>query len=385
MGVSTAHALIQRSSRLDLPFPGQETRLDTQMESVALLDDKDRQGWDAFVEHHPYGWICHLSSWKGVLSKAFPHIEGQVVAIIDDDTDEIKAGLPFYLIKSRLLGDRLVSIPNATIFDPLIDNGEQAARLMEFIFKEYQRRRCSQIEIRTTYLNHLFASLPLGEYRLFKHHYISLEEDLDKIFKTFHRKSVRQMINRVMRANPRIRISSEKKDLVPFYKLYRSTRRRLELPAWPFKYFDAIWDAYHDLGHVVWFIAEFDKQPIYAMMAFNFKDRMSADSIGWDLAYRRLSPTGFVYWEAIKTAHSLGCRVFVFGRTSIFNKELLAFKHRWGTCEIDMSYFRYPNIEARGRQGRDYEPPIYKLAHTLLRRAPYPFYDFLSDLIFRHK
>src|ERR1700691_3462068 len=91
------------------------------MSTIHWISPDEYGEWDAFVTRHPLGLVYHLSSWQKVLDSAFEHIRGQFL-VLRDERGEIQAGLPIYTVKSWLLKDRTVSVPFATMCDPLISS-----------------------------------------------------------------------------------------------------------------------------------------------------------------------------------------------------------------------------------------------------------------------
>jgi len=62
--------------------------------NVELIDPLQDKRWDAFVGHHPFGWICHLSGWKEVVEiKLQPHA-GALIWRVVDQAGQIKADCP---------------------------------------------------------------------------------------------------------------------------------------------------------------------------------------------------------------------------------------------------------------------------------------------------
>src|SRR5207248_7891612 len=95
---------------------------------VRWLEREEDDLWDAFVVRHPHGLIYHRACWRRVLEEAFPHIRGRFLALCDGATGEMAAGMPVYTVKSWMLGNRVVSLPYATVCDPLITDGSQFKR-----------------------------------------------------------------------------------------------------------------------------------------------------------------------------------------------------------------------------------------------------------------
>ena len=87
---------------------------------VIIIDPLNDERWDKFVENHNWGWLCHLAGWKQVLEKSFKHMKGYFLVLLNNRKKHIKAALPVYQVKSWMTGNKLVSIPFATLSDPLV-------------------------------------------------------------------------------------------------------------------------------------------------------------------------------------------------------------------------------------------------------------------------
>ena len=103
--------------------------------------------WEDFVRQHPLGWVCHLPAWRTCLERSFPHIQGHFLAVFDEQTAAITAGLPVYAVKSPLTGRRLVSTPFSSLSDPLLSEPQDMDLLFPEITAYQQRLRASRTEI----------------------------------------------------------------------------------------------------------------------------------------------------------------------------------------------------------------------------------------------
>jgi len=134
--------------------------------------------WDHFVHNHPFGWISHLTGWKQVLEKSFDHVKGEILALDNGTPDSIVAGIPIYRVKSWLTGKRLVSIPFATLCDPLISSQEQMLELLEKIMDCKKRYKAAYVEIRALLSSDFMKNMGFGVSHFYKQHYIDLKKDL---------------------------------------------------------------------------------------------------------------------------------------------------------------------------------------------------------------
>ncbi len=166
--------------------------------SIAEIDPLVDERWDSFVENHPFGWICHHSEWKKVLERSFRHLVAHYFVILRGG--KIQAGLPVFEVRSWLTGNRLVSIPFATIFDPLISSDEDLAALISAVIELSRERNIDKIEIRTLKSSSFFSKTALGAAECYKHHYLPLDRPPEELLKTFHRSCVRQRITRAMKS-----------------------------------------------------------------------------------------------------------------------------------------------------------------------------------------
>ena len=73
-----------------------------------MTGEQDGQAWDEYVSATPDGTVCHLYGWRQVIEHAYGHRTFYLAAT----TNGVICGvLPLVLIKSRLFGRHLVSMP----------------------------------------------------------------------------------------------------------------------------------------------------------------------------------------------------------------------------------------------------------------------------------
>jgi serine/alanine adding enzyme len=312
------------------------------MENMVCLDPTVDSRWDQFVENHPLGWITHLSGWKKVLEKSFSHMKGFYLALLHEDHRTLKAGLPLFAVKSWLTGKRLISIPFATLCDPLISSHEELEELLtgaKYLMKEVGG---SHMEIKFFKGVDFIQNNGLGTHYYYQHHFLVLPEDIEKLRSSLHRTCVRQRIARAYNSKLILREGVNESDMKGFYRLHVKTRRRLGLPPQPFLFFKSLQEEFGGSKFMTLLFAEKNGQDIASIILFKFKDRVSAEFLATDERFFSISPNHFLFWEAIKSAYDGGFRVFDFGRTSPQNETLMAFKKHWGTQVVSLPQFIYP-------------------------------------------
>ena len=344
------------------------------------LSESDLSEWDDFVRGHPYGTVAHLSLWKQAIERSFSHIQGRVCALRDPISGAIRAGVPVYIVRSWLLGTRLVSVPHATLCDPLVSRGGDWERLHVAVMELRSQTGAKNFQVKPRVASPLCSWKGYGE-SPYKHHYLNLERPLADIRKGFARKGVHYMISKAAKAQVRVERQDSESAIRAFHRMFASARRELCLPSVPGSFFSNLLRC---LGneHASLFIAYQDQRPVAGLLETMFRDRMEIEYACGTPASRRTGALQLAYWEAIKEAHAKGCKQCSFGRTSPDNAGLLAHKRRWGTVEETVRVYTYPGrSETDGSLESSWLARLMKLA---VRAAPLRGYELLSRFCYRH-
>jgi hypothetical protein len=353
-----------------------------QLTSCILIDPIDDPRWDKFVESHPFGLICHLSGWKQVLEESFPHMKGYYLALLDRENNSIRAALPVFAIRSILTGNRLVSIPFATNCDPLISSNEDLRELLDSAIELSTKLGIPRMELRTLASRPLIADDRIGIVVHNKGHQLSLEAAPEELIKKFSRKT-RWTINQSLKRGFELQSAESEKDLDEFYNLYVKTRKRLGLPPQPYLFFKLLWRKFSSSKYITLLLVRYKGQLVAGLMMFKFKDRCSWDYLASDASFHNLNTDYFGVWEAIKSAHAEGYKIFDFGRTGINNEGLMSFKERWSTKVIDLPQFYYPKQVCSNLNYAD-ASVSYKLIRKISKNVPDSIFQLMGNFLYRH-
>lgn len=361
-------------------------------EKIAVVDwlrPAQESEWDAFACQHPCGLVYQLSAWKRVLESAFPQIRGRFLVARDGETGQIQAGLPVYTVRSWLLGNRIVSVPFATMCDPLVSSAEEFALFLPELQELQQKTNSRRVEIRARQTaNHLLDGGALHGEVGFKHLYLSLkkEQDRDALFHTFSRTCVRKNITKAERAGVVVKQGWDEASMVICYGIMGESRRRLSLPQMPYAFFKAMLE-YLSPEHLNIFLAFHNGNPVGCFLLFRMDDFWTAEYAGTSDD----APAGvdqMLYWETIKYAIDHGGKIYSFGRTAVANEGLLTYKRRWAPKEEDLVDFTF---DARGNSAEKVEKVhhsdaslAYRAARTVLGRVPRPVYQLIGDFWYHH-
>lgn len=352
---------------------------------IQWLSPDEHGEWDAFVTRHPRGLVYHLSSWQRVLETTFGHIRGRFL-VLRDEGGQIQAGLPVYAVASWLLGNRTVSVPFATMCDPLISTKEEFNLLWPAIEGASEKHRSRRIEIRTRHISTDCIPSFLTASARYKHHYIQLGESTEVLFRSFDKTSIRQRVEQARRAGVVVEERQDEQGLRALHAFLVATRRRRSLPPMPFAFFQSM---LRSLGpdRVALYLAMHAGEPVGGLLVLKFKDLWTAEYSGTaDSATRGSGP--FLYWETIQRAKSSGAGCFSFGRTSLDNMGLLDHKRRWATIEEDLVDFtaRPGSTSAQGHESpKAGAMALCGAAARLLQQyAPDPVQKLIGDFFYRH-
>lgn len=354
------------------------------MSNLHWLSPDELGEWDAFVTRHPLGLVYHTSAWQKVLESAFGHIRGRFL-VLRDGAGQIQAGLPVYSVNSWLLKNRTVSVPFATMCDPLISAKEDFDLLWPAIEEASGKNRNQRIEIRARRVSADFMPAHLMASDRYKHHYLALDKNPDALFRSFSQSCVRRRVDKARRAGLVAEECHDDESLRVFHSMLVATRRRRSLPPMPFAFFLQIYRCLSP-DHVSLYLALHEGNPVGGLMALKFKDM-------WTMEYNGDadgSPAGtnqFLCWEAIQRAKSSGAAFYSFGRTSLDNATLLEYKSRWATVEEDLTDFvRLPgSAPVKVKESpKALHGALYGTAKRLFRYAPPAVQQSFGDFCYRH-
>jgi len=356
--------------------------VDSTKRSASFIDPASDPRWDRFVEAHPNGLICHLSGWKQVLEASFPHMKGYYPVLLDASGGQIVAGLPVFQVRSWLTGNRLVSIPFATLCDPLVTTKDEMAQLLRTALDLYRRSSSSYVEVRTLKASSLVEGCGLSKVSFFKNHCLNLAPGADEVFKSFHKNSIKAMIARAVKSGVSLRIGDNEHDLKEFYRLHSLTRKRLGLPCHPYRFLQLLWRQFHPAGKLSLLLAKKDRAHVAGIILLKFKGRVAFEFGASDDAHFNIGANQFLLWKAIEQAIEEGYKLFDFGRTSPSNDGLMTFKKRWGTEVRDIPHFYFPLDKTQTPQN---EGSLgYRMMHKLCEITPRNMQKVIGEFCYRH-
>jgi CelD/BcsL family acetyltransferase involved in cellulose biosynthesis len=354
--------------------------------STEWLSQHQHSEWDTFVQRHASGTVYHTTEWKKALEQAFPHIRGRFLALREKNSGQLLGGLPVYHVRSWLLGRRLVSIPFATVCDPLVTTLEEWNALAPELERECQTTRSKKMEIRAVLTpGHLPSSF--GRRSLFKHHSLPLDIGFEALRLRFDKQSVRQKAEKARKAGVVIEERNDRTAMAISHALLAMTRRRLSLPPMPYRFFEAIHNNLR-AEHLKIFLAYQNSQAIACHIVLIFRDQwISEYSANADGAISGVNQ--LLYLETIRQACAQGAQRFSYGRTSTDNEGLLSYKRRWGTVEEKLTDYTLrrtgaPKLQVKGSAASLRDSRLYNVCKQAIARTPMPVCKLIGNFCYRH-
>jgi hypothetical protein len=347
------------------------------------LGDNDSERWDRFVTGHPKSSIYHLSGWKKVIETSFPHIQADILALVDDGSDQIVAGLPVYCVKSGLHRNKLVSIPFALQGNALVSSDEQLRMLIDGQRQRMRQRGAQSAEIRNAEPQPALLDLNFSVSNAFVHQYVPVDRSPDLLKKQFHKKAVQASIDKAVAHGVKLQINNSKMGMDAFYELLSRSRKRLGLPCIPYAFFDSLWEEFRGTNQIDILLATYRGRIAGGSLLLKFRETVIVE-YGCDLlSYRKYCINHFLDWNSILLTYDQGYKKFSFGRTALSNGGLITYKRRWGAISEIVPIYHYP-----GHGSVDNEAPYKTIANSIARnifaKSPESLYRIFSRIFYRY-
>ncbi len=278
-------------------------------------------------------------------------------------------------ISSVLTGRRGVSLPFTDSCEPLDRSPETAKALCQGALKLAEARKWKKIEFRggSQFLSDATPATTFYTHELeLKTCETTLAKGLDS--------SVRRAVRKAEQAGVTIEFSDQPAAIACFYQLLALTRRRHGLPPQPFHFFSGLQPLLAG-GRGTLVLARLHGEAI-AGAVYLFSGKTVHYKYGAsDERHQQVRANNLVMWRALTAFAQKGYTRLEFGRTSLENEGLRAFKLSWGSRESTCQYF----VRDMGQQRWTQAPDRAVGWHTsLFRQLPLPIARQIGNLIYRH-
>lgn len=346
---------------------------------VYTIDPLVDPRWTELVGKHPGASVFHTAGWMRSLRDTYSY--QPVVYTTCSSEQELTNGIPFCRVISCLTGRRLVSLPFSDHCQPLVNNPDELREILSTVTGEVDDGVWKYVELRpletvAEWVKGLDKPV-LGVSEEYLWFTLDLNPELDNIYKSFHRSSVRERINRSKREELEYRDGRSDDLIRDFFRLLVSTRKKHQVPPQPFEWFRNLRDCLGEDFTVR--VSYKDGEPTAATVDLGFRTAHCSKYSASDQRFSRLGGTQLLRWNAITTAKEAGASVFDMCRCEPSNEGLAAYKSEWGTASAALNYYRYPAPVERAKADRKME-----VAGRVFSRLPSCLLVVAGKLLYKH-
>jgi hypothetical protein len=330
--------------------------------------------WAALVESCPQSSLFHTTEWLRALRAVYAY--DPVVITTSRPGIPLANGMVFCRIKSWLTGPRLVSLPFSDHCEPLVREGEEFDQLLLRLRRYVDGGKWKYVEVRPISFEP-GSNARYGKHLTYCFHLLDLTQDLQQIFRRFHKDCVQRKIRRAEKEKLKYEEGNSSELLHKFYRLMVGMRRRKSLPPQPMKWFESLATEFGKDFKIR--VASYGDLPVASIITLSHKKTMTYKYGCSNIAFNRLGGMALLFWKAIQDAKAAGYEQFDLGRSDADNLGLIAFKDHWGAASSSISYWTYPWREEKAtRISRN------RLVKQLLSSSPEIMLEAAGRLFYKH-
>jgi hypothetical protein len=346
--------------------------------SIYQIDPLKDPRWVELLEAHPDASIFHTPGWLKSLKQSYGY--EPLVLTTCPPRSQLTNGLAFCRIKSWATGDRMVSVPFADHCQPLFEKVEDFHAVLEWVSQGMGKDSRKPVEIRPLDA----AALGLQEYtsfrmgKSFRIHLLDLSPSLDELMQSFDKNSVQRRIRRFKKEGLGYEEGRSPELLKQFYRLQIITRRKHQVPPQPMAWFRNLITFLGD-GIKIRVVSK-GQTPIASIINLEYKGTVIYKYGCSDALYNNLAGSSFLFWQIIQEAKQKGIRTFDLGRSDLDNPGLINFKSNWGTRDLPLTYWSWPEPSRR----ESVASTRSKVASYVVSRLPDGLLVLLGSKLYRH-
>ncbi|HXI40417.1 MAG TPA: FemAB family XrtA/PEP-CTERM system-associated protein [Bryobacteraceae bacterium] len=333
------------------------------------LEPGEEGSWDRFVASSAMGTFFHLTGWGTIVEHVLGHESFRLIA---RDTKGVSGVFPISLVRNKLFGDCLVSLPLAVYGGICADDEESYFSLLKAGSDLASRLGVRYLEMRN--LTEPFPTSLPG-----KDLYVTFTQDLsagpDKLLQGLPR-DTRYAVRKSLKAGLDW---TEDLSIDEFYEIYARSVHRLGTPVFSKELFASLRREFPKQCRL--FGVRKGKTAIAGVLCLYYQDRVMPYYGGSLPEFYKDSPNNFMYWSLICQSHREGFRQFDFGRskrgTGSFN-----FKSSWAMQVTELPY-KYQLIRAKKVPELSPVDQKFRLPVVLWKQMPYSWTKILGPRLIR--
>jgi serine/alanine adding enzyme len=325
--------------------------------ALRVREDLSDALWDAFVVEQPAACAFHYAGWPRLIGRAFDHETRMLSA---DDAGAVAGVLPLVIMRSRLFGRFVVSLPFLNAGGLLAADPDAARVLVDAAIAIARENQADYLELRHT--ARLCPALVERQHKVGMA--LLLQPTPEQQWGVLDRK-VRNQVRKAEKHG--LTVSEGGFELIePFYDVFTRNMRDLGTPVFPLRLFQEVLRTFPGTTRV--FCVYRGHQPVAGAVMHRRGDWAE---VIWASALRECNPLSanvFLYWSMIRSAIRSGLRTFEFGRCTP-NEGPFHFKRQWGAEPYPLVW-EYWSRQGGVRRDVNQKDPKFALAASVWRRLP---------------
>lgn len=276
--------------------------------------------------------IFHTFNYKKFIEEAFG---GEYCFLAAVDKEEIKIVLPLVEIRSKLLGNKIISSAYLE-YGGFAGEERYAGGLIDFANNTFKKSN-NYLEVRDGVggFDSVLSSRLIKK-ELYKRFVLGLEGGEEEVWKRIQ-KSKRKAVKKALKYVEVKEVPFS--DLNEFYDLYCENMQRFGSPPYSKKYFASFYKNISDKGWGKIYGSYYRGKLVSALLGFCYQDRVHIVIAVSDEKYQEYRPNDAVHWELIKWACKNNFKWFDFGRVREGSGQF-EYKKKWGPTLSGLpSYF----------------------------------------------
>jgi FemAB-related protein (PEP-CTERM system-associated) len=329
------------------------------------------------VEQHPQATIGHLRAWGAVFQSAYGHETLPLAALAEG---ELVGILPQVLVRSRLFGDRLVSMPFLDYGGVLVDTDAErdlgtdvTGALVEAAAATGRSRRARSLGLRQ--FHPIATADPVTSDRVTMLLPLSSADTVWKALPSERRNRVRKGEKSGLTV-----VWGGAELLDGFYGVFAANMRDLGSPVHSRAFFAEMVSRMPDTARVLQ-VRDAGARPVGAAVCLFFRDTIAVPWVSSRREAFALCPNFVLYWEVIRFGCAEGYRMLDLGR-SFRNAGTFEFKRQWGASPHPLPWI-FRDLVAGGPPPVDRDSSRFQRLVDLWKRLPVPIANLLGPWIRR--
>lgn len=332
---------------------------------METLPIENETAWDDYVLRNQEASFFHLWAWREVIERSFRFRPYYLCS--KDQGGKICGILPLFLIRSRLTGRRVTSLPFSYTCGPLGDSEEIITNLAQDGLQVLEKTESKYLEIKADREEETLVKLGFRRNTYYRTYIVPLTNRQEN-WNMLHKSSTQRSINKAKKDKVRIRFAQDQEELKQFHRLNLGTCRFHGIPPQPYEFLKNVWDILGRKDLVKLALAEYQNKFVAGAFFFLFRDKVYYMYGASDQKYLFCRPNHLLLWETMLWAIDNHYKTFDLGRVSEDNVGLAEFKKRWGGQQRDLYYYYWPQMKGVGATDR--KGWKYRLATGVWKRMP---------------